>query len=270
MRIFRTVAAGAAAGVLVALALRASGGFAARTPAPGPVEPRSPDQVKAGELLEVNANLQSDPELSAAYQSINAGYFDNRLPTVRLRWEPRLERIGPLIAEGFRMEGVTDGRLILLNPAIQEDEEQFKRVLCHEIVHIAAAAEREPHGPVFQGYLRELSLKGAFSGLVASDEEKEARRRDLETRAAALADAAAALRRAKSDLDAEAVSQEPRADDFLARSAAHNAHVVRHNDDVSAFNRAVEEYNLMVSYPDGLDRERLMRRTHVPQAEGGR
>ena len=47
------------------------------------------------------------------------------------------------------------------------------------------------------------------------------------------------------------------------RSDAHGNRVRRHKDAVAELNREIDDYNLMVTYPDGLDRERWSRRTSV-------
>ena len=246
---------GVLAGLVTAFALRASGRFA--TP---PAAPRTAEELKEDEIFRQNAGLPSDPALIEEYRVINTQYFDSRLPDVRLRWEPRLDEIGPLIAEGFRMEGVTDRRLILLNPAIQHDEVEFRRVLCHEMVHVAVVTEREPHGPVFQSYLRVLLGKGAFKGILASEEEKASRRRELEARTQQLSEEASTLGATRTALESEAAAPSAAVEVINARITNYNAAVRRHNDAVVEFNRAIEEYNDMVSYPDGLDRERLARR----------
>jgi hypothetical protein len=45
----------------------------------------------------------------------------------------------------------------------------------------------------------------------------------------------------------------------------HNKRVRQHNEDVAAFNRDVDRYNLMITYPDGLDRERLAGNRGAPE-----
>lgn len=45
-----------------------------------------------------------------------------------------------------------------------------------------------------------------------------------------------------------------------------NKRVREHNEAVDAFNRDVERYNQMITYPDGLDRERLRGRTTLTPA----
>jgi len=240
-----------------------------RRPAPAPgagnmraIAPTTEDQKRTFEIFAANANLPGDPELAAAYNAINAEYFDSRLPAVRLRWESRLDEVGPMIADDFRMGGVTDGKMILLNPAIHEDGDEFRRVLCHEMVHVAVTAEQEPHGPIFQRYLKQLADRGAFRGRVATEDEKRQRRLALERKMADLSAEAGTLAQMKTALDAEASGGAPGAD-LTDRVERYNSRVQRHNDAVVEFNRDIDEYNLMVTYPDGLDEERLARKASI-------
>jgi hypothetical protein len=248
-------------GIAIAIALRQSPGL--NPPTATVATPlKTPDQVRTEEILKANLNQPSDPALQKEYGAINAQYFDNRLPAVKLRWEPRLDEVGPLVADGFRMGGVTDGHLILLNPAIQGTEGEFRRVLCHEMVHIAVVSEKEAHGPVFQQYLRQLALRGAFPGIVATEEEKQEKRRELDRKFADLSAQADMLARQKSEIEAAANAGMAEAE-LNARRDDYNDRVRRHNDAVVELNRSIDDYNLMVTYPDGLDRERLQRRTSV-------
>ena len=236
---------------------------------------QAPDQTRSAELFRLNANLPSDPALASAYQAINVDYFGGRLPAIGVRWEPRLAEIGPLIAEGFQMDGMTNGRLILLNPALQNDDQQLRRTLCHEVVHVAVKSQTtEEHGPLFQSRLRQLSEQGAFTGTVATEEEKQELHRTVEARTDELKTTVASLRQARSELDAElqraqaaapsspaeAVAEDLRRRNLEDKTIDYNFSVQRHNNAVADLNRLIEQYNLMVSYPDGLDRERLSRR----------
>jgi predicted SprT family Zn-dependent metalloprotease len=264
MRIIRVVALGALTGVVIAVLLRSADRV---NPAQPPAAPKTADQIRSDEIFKANAGQPGDPALTESYQSLNAQFFDNRLPSIPLRWEPRLDEIGPLIAEGFRMEGMTNREMILLNPAIQSDQDEFRRVLAHEMVHIAVVSEQDPHGPVFQLYLKQLAARGAFRGIVATDQEKDERRRFLERRIADLAAEAELLVRTKAAIEAGANGGQVSPDQLNVRTTEHNDRVRKHNDDVAEFNRSVEEYNQMVTYPDGLDRERLSKRGAVT---GGR
>ena len=249
-------------GIGIALMLRESPRL--NPPVPSAAAPaRAPDQIRTEEIFRANLNQPSDPALEKEYQAINAQYFDNRLPAAKLRWESRLDEVGPLIADGFRMSGVTDGRLILLNPALQGSEEEFRRVLCHEMVHIAVVSEKAAHGPAFQQYLRQLAVRGAFRGIVATEEEKQEKRRELDRKFADLSAQADMLARQKSQIEAAAGGTAEA--DLNARRDDYNDRVRRHNDAVVELNRSIDDYNLMVTYPDGLDRERLPRKTSLSQ-----
>ena len=227
------------------------------------------------ELLRLNAQLATDPALGAEYQAINTQFFDGRLPAVRIRWEPRLAEVGPLIAEGFRLEGATDGQVILLNPSLEGDDQGFRRTLVHEMVHVATRDQDKEHGPVFQSRLRQLSEQGAFVGKVATEEEKQELRRIIATGTTELEKAEATLRQTRAQLDAASARVQAQPDDPATRAAVtdlqnridlFNADIQRFNGDAARLNRQIEEYNLMVAYPDGLDRERLVQRTTLPGA----
>ena len=313
MKGFAAVALGVVAGILAAAYLTGRGPFrrspdvvpsppaasapgpasAAPSPADAPREPVPPDQAITGELLRANATLESDPALAHQYREINARYFNGALPPVKVRWEPRLADVGPLIAEDFRLEGATDGDLILLNPAIESDEAALRRVLVHEMVHVAVRNHRDGHGPVFQTFLRQLSEQGAFTGVVATDEEKQALRASLDAQSAALKTESDALDKERAEIDTADAAVRAEVDDLNARTAAanqrnagwpsdaereavkqrhaqlqdrvaaFNARLQQHNAAIAEFNRGVERYNLMIVYPDGLDRERYERRRPV-------
>lgn len=265
---------------------------------PENARPPSPDETKIAELLRLNANLESDSALADEYRRLNAQYFDGRLPPVPVRWEPRLAEVGPLIAEDFQLEGVTNGRLILLLTSLQGDEQRLRRVLSHEMVHVALRDHPEvEHGPAFQDVLRDLAAKGAFTGIVATDEQKRELRRALDAREKELAAAETELLGRRAQFEADAAAHEKLVEDLNARTAAanlrqsgwppeseraaanatlaqlqdrswaFNGRVRRHNDAIAEFNRQVEQYNLMISYPDGLDRERVARRAPMAQAK---
>jgi hypothetical protein len=212
--------------------------------------PLPPDSTRSSELFARNRSMPSDPDLAAEYDAINDQYFSNILPSPNVRWESGLEELGPMIAERFSVHGLTDGRMILLNPAIEHDADERRRALAHEMVHMAVWLQDKEHGPVFQERLRELSLRGAFRGIVATDQEKDA--------------ALAALREKRAAIDAEerALLSDRESLDRSSQAAvdAFNARVRRQQAAVAEYNGLVAQYNLMVSYPDGLARERLKAR----------
>lgn len=237
--------------------------------------PASPEQARMDELLRLNAQLATDPALGSEYQSINAQFFAGRLPAVRIRWEPRLAEVGPLIAEGFRLDGATNGEVILLNPSLEADDEGFRRTLVHEMLHVETKDQDKEHGPVFQSRLRQLSEQGAFVGKVATEEEKQDLQRSIKGTAGELEKTEIALTRTRAQLDADTARLRAQPDAPDARAAVadlqhridlYNADIQRFNMDIARLNQQIEEYNLMVAYPDGLDRERLAQRTTLPGA----
>ena len=213
--------------------------------------PSPPDEASSAQLFARNRGLPSDPDLADEYEQINVEYFKNALPAPAVRWETGLAELGPLIADGFRVLGLTDGKTILLNPSIERDRDQRRRALCHEMTHMAVWKQDVAHGPIFQDRLRRLSEQGAFKGIVATDEDKDA--------------TLATLGRKHTALEAEerALQADHKSLDRTSQAAvnAYNARVLRYREDVADYNRLVEQYNLMVSYPDGLARERLKSRS---------
>jgi hypothetical protein len=140
-------------------------------PAPAPARTRvvSAEQERMDALMRQNETRASEPALADAFDTMNAQYFGDRLPTVRIRWEEGLDAIGPLIAENFRLEGLTDGKVILLHPALEKNPRQLRAVLAHEMVHVELRDRPESHGPEFQSRLRTLAERGAFEGIVATE-----------------------------------------------------------------------------------------------------
>lgn len=226
-----------------------------------PPRARSADEAKTEELIRASASLASDPALAQAYRDVNARYFDSRLPDVRIRWEPRLDEVGPLIAPGFRLEGVTDGAVILLHPALEQNERQFRAVLSHEMVHVALRDRAATHGPEFQARLLALAERGAFEGVVATETEKQELKQSLDARSADLTREMNEIRETRARLEAEAERLD--AATLQDRTWAFNLRVRRHNESADEFNRLVAQYNQLIAYPDGLDRERITQRPTV-------
>jgi hypothetical protein len=252
----------------------------------------SPIDLKEQEILKRDAGMIGDADLVGKYAAMNAKYFASTLPTLPVLWEPALDDVGPLMAEGFSLEGFTDGHVILLNPRFKSDPRQLDRVLCHEMVHAylfsIGDAANTAHGPAFQQTLRRLSEEGAFDGIPATRDEKEQLRSAIDREASrldgerqAVGDESAAIeqerpgvREAINDVNArvEKANREQagwpsaaehdtvkrRSDAFNQRVIEYNARVKRLNDDIAAFNVESNRYNLMMAYPDGLDEE-----THV-------
>jgi hypothetical protein len=125
------------------------------------------------------------------------------------------------------------------------------------MVHMAVWPQDTGHGPIFQERLRQLSLRGAFKGIAATDEERD--------------EALAVLHRKRAAIDAEerALRADRETLDRTSQAAvdAFNARLRQQQAAVAEFNRLVEEYNLMISYPDGLARERIQLRADGTRAE---
>ena len=226
--------------------------------------PLSAEQARMDDLMRQNETRASEPDLADAYDTTNARYFDARLPNVRIRWEEGLDAIGPLIAENFRLEGLTNGKVILLHPALEQDPRQLRAVLVHEMVHVALRDTDVDHGPEFQSRLRALADRGAFEGIVATDEEREALKASLEKQTRRLSGELGELNQLRTQIEAEAPTQDRQV--LQDRVWEFNKRVREHNERADEFNRDVERYNLMITYPDGLDRERLQRRTALTPA----
>lgn len=261
----------------------AVGGSSGRSRGPDPS--LSPVEARQQEILEQSIDRPGDPDLIGRYREINAAHFGGRLPPIAVAWEPRLAEVGALAAQAFSLEGmfghVGARAIILLNPNLQGDEEALTAALCHEMVHAhlyTLGVESTDHGPEFHAELKRLSIAGAFSGLVATPEERaslrawldaESRRLDADGAAVRrdldeLARNAAALERDLARLNARIRAGEP-VDDrdletFTARRDAHNqqaasveARAAAGQRDLAEFNRQVARYNRMLAYPDGLD-----------------
>lgn len=238
-----------------------------------------------------------DPELNERYQSLNHDFFGGGLPNVPVSWEPRLDDIAAVRGDGLILEGLTDGKAIVINPSLRSNRRQLIATLCHEMVHVrlaaAGGAVGEDHGPEFQQHLRRLLDEGAFEGAFATDEEKTTMKASLATDVAwldaesvAISSAASALGRDREEVDRlvedlnaritkanaeqtgwpsddEQKSVKERLAGINARSEAHNTRVAEFNRRIDAYNQAVEHYNLVVSYPDGLAETRIQTRQGI-------
>jgi hypothetical protein len=241
-----------------------------------------------------------------AYRDINTRHFAGALPEVAVRWEPALAGVGALATPPFTQQGVFGhvGKhlIILLNPSVQADPRAQARALSHEMVHVyfySVGDTSTNHGPAFQAVLQRLSAEGAFEGIAASDSDKASLRDWLDAESARLdhereaidalsgeiATGRAGLDREVAALNAritaanaegrgwpeaaEVSDLEARRARFNERLADSNARIERDRDDLAHFNEEVARYNLMMSYPDGLDEESLMRSKPAPPPAGG-
>jgi len=246
-------------------------------------DPLNPAEVEERKITEQDAAKPGDPELSNEYQKVNRQYFDSRLPTIPVLWEPRLEEIGPLKAEGFTEKGLWtilgDKAFILLNPRFSRDAAETRRVLCHEIVHeyLYSIGDKETnHGPKFQAVLRRLSESGAFEGILASEGEKSSLRSWIDAESVRLEEESAWIKRQKYGLDQteDTVQREgiileqevyelnqrissaneqgygwpsdEEIESSKAKSRFHDEHVLQLRGGLADFNTRVDDYNAAI------------------------
>jgi hypothetical protein len=252
---------------------------------------RSAADRRQEEILKQAIGYAPDPALGRVYDELNVRHFNAFLPPIPVVWEPRLGDVGLLAPdEAFTLEGmfghIGDKAVILLNPGLSRDPAAVRRTLSHEMVHAwlyMIGDTSTDHGPAFQATLRRLSAEGAFPGIIASEEERaglaawltsesvrldgvsEESRREGE----ALAREALEIEQALATLNARSeVTPRPpgggmdrsiadwtlRRDAYNRRVTEFRARADRHRADLAEFNAQVERHNLMLSYPDGLDR----------------
>jgi hypothetical protein len=259
------------------MAWRGESPFAAAAARP----PASPAEARQQQLLAANAGRPGDAALIARFQTINRQHFDGALEAIPVLWEPALAEVGPLMGAGVTLQGMFGraGRrqMILLNPIVRDDPAALDRALCHEMVHaylFATGGEQDAHGPTFQTVLQRLAIEHAFEGIAADAAEKSAlrawleteskriddERREMETIDRAMKEESAALNgeieafNARTERPvAEAQALDARREQFNQRAMEMNRRLAGVRDDLAHFNAEAARYNLMVSYPDGLD-----------------
>lgn len=248
----------------------------------------SPQQLVSMEQAILNAarHKPGDPDLGVLFEALNARHFSGRLPDVKVIWESDLDGLD---VDDYRLNGLTDGQVILLKAALQDDDANLRRTLCHEMVHVAfiAAGNRSTtHGTRFQTELRRIFDDGCFHAIRASPEEKasleqwiesERTRLDgaglqVDARCAAVKLEADRIERTFSELNErmaranaagsgwpgrdEIETAERQRTDSNDGIVACNAAVTDLERDQARFNEVVERYNLMMVYPDGLAEDR--------------
>ena len=242
------------------------------------------------ELLRENLNHPADPALAKRFAEINAKHFFNSLPAIPVVWEPRLADVGTLAGRTFTLLGMFgqsgDREIILLHPDLKSDPAGLDRALCHEMIHaylFSVGDTSTDHGQAFRKVLHRLLNEGAFVSLEASPEERATLRAWLDTEAARLAAERKSLDALAPEIEAERLEIERAVESLNARASAANAagrvgpspeevailNTQRdaYNNRAAAMNRrglefriAQDEYNLqaarynlMATYPDGLD-----------------
>lgn len=237
-------------------------------------------------LLEAARDKPADPSLGLLFKELNAQHFDGGLPDVKVLWDAGLDRLD----EGdYRLNGMTDGKIILIKAALKNDEEDVRRTLCHEMVHVrflAGGTKSTAHDALFQEELRRIFEDGCFPAILASPEEKvsleewidtertrlDAARTQADAQLAALKLETERVERTIADLNERirlanaagsgwpspqetqmAQQQRSALNDSIE---AYNTVVAVNERDSVRFNEAVQRYNLMVAYPDGLAEDR--------------
>jgi hypothetical protein len=238
--------------------------------------PRHPADARQEAILRAAIDKPGDRRLGEMYSSINVRHFAGALPAIRVVWEPRLEEVGHLAGRAFTLEGMF-GRLgnrtiILLHPKLEADAAALARALCHEMVHaylFTIGDSGSDHGAAFQRTLKRLADEGAFVGIVATDEERDAlrawldgestrlesERQQIERMAAELEQERRDVERAFAGLPADQRTLDrivASRDAYNGRAAEASQRAQRHRDAGTAFQRAQDRYNLMVVYPDGV------------------
>jgi hypothetical protein len=251
-------------------------GTAARS---GPVSPEHA-------ILEAFRNTPGDAELDRLFDELDARHFSGRLPKAKVLWAGDLDRLD---VGDYRLNGMTDGKIILLKAALQDDEAEIRRTLCHEAVHVKLIADGNrltAHDAPFQTELRRIFEDGCFVAVFASADERaslkdwidverarlDAARRHIEAEGATIqlesdrveqafrllndritiANAAGTGWPSRGETDA-AEQQRTALND---RIVAYNRAVAGNESDQARFNEAVQRYNLMLAYPDGLAEDR--------------
>ena len=252
-----------------------------------PAAPAMPSAQHA--MLEASRDRPGNSDLGLLFNQLNAKHFEGRLPTVKVMWDADLDRLD----EGdYRLNGMTDGKIILLKAALKDDDGDVRRTLCHEMVHVKFLAEGNKstaHDAAFQNELRRIFDDGCFPAFWATPEEKaslqvwidaertrlDAARVQAEAQLAALKLETERVERMVAELNdrirvANAAgsgwpSPEETATAQRERTAlndsitAYNGVLATNEKDYAKFNEAVQRYNLMMSYPDGLAEDRAKR-----------
>lgn len=271
--------------------IRNRGALTASGPATSSMNARTQLEIQ---VLNDARSAAGDPTLNERYRTINHDFFGGGLPDAPVSWEPRLDDIAAARGDGLLLEGLTDGKAIVMNPRLNSDRRLLVATLCHEMVHVRLVAAGGPvgedHGPEFQLHLRRLLDEGAFEGAFATDAEKTAMQGSLASEVSWLDVESVSLRVAAADLDRDRQEVDRLVEDLnermarantqqtgwptdeeqkvtkdrLAvintRSEAHNARVAEFNHRIDAYNQSVEHDNLVSAYPDGLAATRMERR----------
>ena len=242
------------------------------------------------QILREDLDHPADPLLARRFAAINAKHFSYSLPAIPVVWEPRLSEVGALAGRTFTLLGVFgqegDRSIILLHPSLKDDAASLDRALCHEMVHaylFSVGDTNTDHGEAFKAVLHRLSNEGAFISIEATPEERAQLHAWLTTESARIETERGALDRLAPELETERMALEQalgelnarasaantagrgwpaaeevatlnaRRDAYNGRAAAMNRRGLEFRVAQDEYNRQVARYNLMATYPDGLD-----------------
>lgn len=248
---------------------------------------RDPKSASAEQTtLDASRDKPADPQLDLLFDQLNTLHFSGRLPDVKVLWAEDLDRFD---IGDYRLNGMTDGRIILIKPALLNDDAEVRRTLCHEMVHvklIAAGRASTAHDAPFQDELRRVFEDGCFHAIWATAEERaslmawiESERQRLDAARAQIDAQSTAIERGTEDVERAFVelnerirtanaagSGWPSSEETAAAERhraelndsirAYNAAVAANDRDRATFNEAVRRFNLMLAYPDGLAEDR--------------
>ena len=245
-------------------------------------QPGSMEQM----ILDAARSRPGDAALGQLFEELNTRHFGGGLPNIKVLWENDLDRLD---LDDYRLNGMTDGKLVLLKTALKDDDANVRRTLCHEMVHvkfIAGGNRSTTHDAPFQEELRRVFTDGCFQAILASPDERASLKQWIETERTRL-DAGrlqVSAQGAAVKIEAEAVERNfaelneriktanaagsgwPGRDEIETaerRRTESNTSVVAYNSavaglerDQAQFNEVVQRYNLMLAYPDGLAEDR--------------
>lgn len=251
-----------------------------------PGQPQRPQPSVERAMLDASGDKAGDPDLGLLFDQLNDRHFSGRLPNTRVMWSGDLDQLD---VGDYRLNGMTDGRIILLKAALKDDDADVRRTLCHEMVHVSlitAGNRVTTHDALFQDELRRIFDDGCFHAIRASAEERASLKQWIETERARLDAARLQVDAQSAEIKIEADRVERTFAELNERirianaagsgwpSAAEtelaerqrtesNDSIVAYNEavataatDQARFNEAVQRYNLMMAYPDGLAEDR--------------
>jgi hypothetical protein len=244
-----------------------------------------PDSLQQA-ILNASRDKAGDASLGLLFDQLNTRHFGGRLPNVKVLWEGDLDRLD---VGDYRLDGMTDGRIVLIKAALKDDDADVRRTLCHEMVHVkflAAGNRSTVHDAPFQSELRRIFDDGCFPAIWASPDEKasleewidsertrlDAVRAQVDAQSAAVKLETDRIERTFAELNEriglanaagsgwpspdEAETAERQRTALNDSIVAYNSAVAANERDHARFNEAVQRYNLMMAYPDGLAEDR--------------